>query len=199
MPAAPTAIYSPPNWLDHLDWEQVFGNRHAVEVELGCGKGAFLAWAARTHPHINFAGVERQLRRLRKVDQKTQRLGLVNVRLLRIEAGYLVTRLIPDGSISAYHVYFPDPWPKRRHHQRRLFSAEFVEQLERTLRPNGRVHVATDHEEYHQWICRRLTESQKFREQRPLELPDEARTEFERLFLAAGKPILRSQWERLRE
>ena len=81
-----TALYKPVNWLDPLDWRVVFDEPRPVEIDVGCGKGAFLLWAVQARPVHNFIGVERQLVRLRKVDKKLQRLGLCNVRLIRIEA-----------------------------------------------------------------------------------------------------------------
>jgi len=194
--APASAIYRPADWLTQFNWVEMFGNDRPVEVEIGCGKGGFLIWSARTFSDRNFLGVERQLDRLRRVDKKTQRAGLTNVRLLRIEAGYLVARLVRPESVAAYHVLFPDPWPKRRHHGRRLFSAAFVEEVSRTLAPAGYVNVATDHDEYEEWIRREMRVSRMFKEVPPVTLPVEARTEFERIFLATEKPIHRSRWQK---
>lgn len=187
----PTAIYTPGNWIDPLDWRQVFSEPRPIEVDIGSGKGSFLVWAAQTRPHANFLGVERLLVRLRKVDRKIQRLRLHNVRLLRIEASYLVGKLIPGASVAAYHILFPDPWPKRRHRRRRLFAATFVDDLHRTLQKGGAVNVATDHSEYFAEIRKVMGQSGLFTETTPEVLPDAARTDFEREFLSAGWPILR--------
>lgn len=191
-----TAIYSPPNWIDPLDWQQVFARPLAIEVDIGCGKGSFLLWAAQRRPGSNFVGVERLLARLRKVDRKIQRLGLANVRLLRIEAGYLVARLIPAESVAVYHIYFPDPWPKRRHRRRRLFTADFVSHLHRTLQPGGVVNIATDCDDYFSEIKKLMSGSGRFVETQPEHLPPEARTDFEREFLAAGREIGRCRFVR---
>src|SRR5512138_3837196 len=101
-----TALYAPADWFHELDWPAVFGRDRPVEIDIGCGKGRFLAWAAAQEPEHSFLGVDRLLARLRRVDRKVQRLGLANVRLVRIEAGYLVAHLVPARSVAAYHVYF---------------------------------------------------------------------------------------------
>lgn len=196
MNALASNIYRPPDWLTPFDWRAVFGDDQPVEVEIGCGKGGFLIWSARTFADRNFLGVERQLARLRKVDKKAQRAGLTNVRLVRIEAGYLVAKLFRSESVAGYHVLFPDPWPKRRHHGRRLFSNGFVGELVRTLVGSGYVNVATDHEEYAAWIRQKMATPGVFKEVPALTLPVEAQTEFERVFLATATPIHRSRWQK---
>jgi tRNA (guanine-N7-)-methyltransferase len=194
MQKSSTAIYVPPNWLAPLDWREVFGNEQPVELDIGCGKGSFLLRSAQMNPGTNFVGIERLLRRARKIDRKVQRLGLQNVRLLRVEAGYLVGYLVPAAAVTAYHIYFPDPWPKRRHHPRRLMSPAFILDLQRTLRDNGTVNSATDHEEYFQWIQRGFLETTGFTEAEPEILSEQTRTDFEREFLSAGKPVYRCRW-----
>ena len=191
-----TVLYTPPNWIEPLNWQSVFAKSRPIEVDVGCGKGGFLLWAAQTQPDQNFFGVDRLLLRLRKVDKKIRRFGLSNVRLIRIEASYLIAKLIPESSVSAYHIYFPDPWPKRRHHRRRLFSSAFVGNLRRTLQPSGAVNVTTDQEDYFREIGTLMQESGVFAAESPLPLPDEARTEFEREFLAAGMLVFRGRWKR---
>ena len=98
--------------------------------------------------------------------------------------------------MSAYHIYFPDPWPKRRHHRRRLFSPAFVGDLRRTLQPGGAVNVTTDQDDYFQEMTALMQEPGFFVAEPPLSLPDEARTEFECEFLAAGQPVFRGRWKR---
>jgi tRNA (guanine-N7-)-methyltransferase len=191
-----TAIYKPANWLDPLDWRAVFDLPHQIEVDIGCGKGAFLLWAAQARPQRNFVGVERQLARLRKVDKKIQRLAIHNVKLIRIEAGYFVSKLVPNRSVIAYHIYFPDPWPKRRHQPRRLFNATFIGELHRTLARGGVVHVASDDTDYFTQIRTAMVGTGKFAIKPPKTLPSEARTEFESVFLAQGKEIYRACFAR---
>lgn len=186
-----SAIYKPTSYFELLDWREVFGREAPVEIDVGCGKGAFLVWAAGARPDHNFLGVDRQLVRLRKVDKKIQRIGLTNVRLLRLEFSYLISKLIPDGSVTAYHIFFPDPWPKRRHAAKRLFQPSFVSELQRTLAKGGAVNVATDDASYFAQIVGLMN---GFRVEPPLSLPEEARTEFEKIFLAKGQAIHRGRW-----
>jgi tRNA (guanine-N7-)-methyltransferase len=195
-PARPSVIYTPANWFEPLDWSRVFVQDQPIEIDLGCGKGAFLFWAAQTQPHRNFVGVDRLLRRLRRVDGKAVRAGLQNLHLLRIESAYLISKLIPDHSVSAYHVLFPDPWPKRRHHGRRLIGVPFLADVRRTLVDGGIVNCATDHEEYFVWIQREFQKDGGFLKDEPPPLPEEARTDFERKFVAAGRKVYRSRWQK---
>ena len=194
MQTVGTAIYLPSNWLGPLDWRDLFGVERPVEVDIGCGKGSFLLRSAQAHPEVNFLGVDRLLRRLRKIDRRIQRSGLWNARLIRVEAGYMARYLIPKTSVSAYHVYFPDPWPKRRHHERRLMSTIFLSDLHRTLLDGGVVNCATDHEEYFQWIQGEFRRTDGLVELRPEVLSEDVRTDFEKEFLAAGKQIFRCRW-----
>ena len=188
-------MYQPGNWLDPLDWSAVFAApNQPVEIDVGCGKGGFLLWSAETRPTTNFLGVERQLIRLRKVDKKILDRQLTNVRLLRVEAGYLVGKLIPAQSVTAYHIFFPDPWPKRRHQARRLFQPAFVCELHRTLRPGGAVNVATDDLDYFAQMQKVMRGSGRFQEAIAAALPVEAQTEFEKIFLAKGRSIGRAKF-----
>ncbi|MEI6085676.1 MAG: tRNA (guanosine(46)-N7)-methyltransferase TrmB [Verrucomicrobiota bacterium] len=193
---AHSTIYQPANWLDLLDWTQVFPKAQPVEIDIGSGKGGYLLWAAQTKPGINFLGIERQLIRLRKVDKKILRFELTNARQMRCEASYLVGKLIPAGSVAAYHIYFPDPWPKRRHHSRRVFQPEFIRDLHRTLAPGGVVHAATDDPDYFEYIQKVMRASGLFTERSADSLPVEAQTEFEKIFLAQGKKIGRAKYLR---
>jgi tRNA (guanine-N7-)-methyltransferase len=192
----PSVIYTPANWFEPLDWSRVFARKQPIEIDVGCGKGAFLFWAAQTQPQRNFVGVDRLLRRLRRVDGRAVRAGLQNVSLLRIESTYLISKLVPDRSVSTYHVLFPDPWPKRRHRGRRLIGAPFLADVHRTLTDGGIVNCATDHEEYFEWIQREFQKYGGFVKDEPRPLPEEARTDFERKFVAAGRTIHRCRWQK---
>jgi tRNA (guanine-N7-)-methyltransferase len=195
--ATPTDfIYKPATILDPLDWREVFGRVAPLEIDVGCGKGNFLAWAARQRPGHNFLGVDRQLVRLRKVEKKIRRDKLTNARLLRLEFSYLIERLIPDGSVAAYYVFFPDPWPKRRHAGNRLFQESFVGHLRRTLGERGVLNVATDNAPYFGQITELMNASPHFAGEPTEPLPGEAQTEFEKIFLAKGDPIYRARWRK---
>ncbi len=131
-----------------LDFEYLFGNANDVEVELGIGKGRFLIDAAQCNENTNYFGVEWASKYLRIAHQRCLRRQLRNVRLARADAREFVEFFLPADSIKAYHIYFPDPWPKNRHHKRRLINSEFIAEIERTLIPGGRLWMATDHVEY---------------------------------------------------
>lgn len=130
----------------------LFPVRQPVEVELGAGDGSFLVEQASRHPAHNFIGIERLMGRLRKIDRKGQRAGLANLRLIRIEAAYFVEYLVPPGVVNTFHVYFPDPWPKKRHHRRRLVNARFADAVARALRSGGCLHLRTDDAAYFAWM-----------------------------------------------
>lgn len=178
------SLILPPELLTStLDMAGVFGRCAPVEVDIGCGKGRFLAARAKACSDRDFLGIERLPARVRKVEAKLLGAGVVNVRLVGLEASYVVGRMLGAGTVSVFHVYFPDPWPKRRHHQRRLFSREFVDDLAVRLVDGGQVRVLTDHAEYFREIkgllggCRGLVDDGA-----PTDLCDEERTNFEVLF-----------------
>jgi tRNA (guanine-N7-)-methyltransferase len=138
-------------------WPAVFGRRGAVEIEIGAGRGHFLFAAVVTRPAHNFLAIEASTSRARWLAGEAVARGLTNVRILRADAGCVVATLIPDASVDAYHIYFPDPWWKRRHHRRRLFTPAFAGALARTLRAGGAAHVATDVPAYYDTICALLS------------------------------------------
>jgi len=109
-------IYGLPSIVERMDLTRLFPIPQPLEVELGCGDASFLVEQARRHPEKNFIGVERLLGRLRKLDRKGRRAGLANLRGVRIESSYFLEYLLPPHSVSVLHIYFPDPWPKKKHH-----------------------------------------------------------------------------------
>ena len=196
-------IVTPPSWTRTLSLPELFGlGAHEaclpLEIEIGCGKGRFLAARAKKNPGTLFLGIDRLLARLRKVDKKLKREGLTNVRLLRIEAAYAVRHLLAPGAASMIHVYYPDPWPKRRHHRRRLFTVPFMDSLDRVLAAEGAVHVATDHAEYYEEIMTLVKEDPRFVEAPAREPTEDERSEFETLFLAQGTPVRRCAFKKRR-
>ena len=163
----------------------------AVEVDVGCGKGRFLLARASRHRGVGFLGIERQAGRIQKVARRAERVGLRNVRLLQLEASYVIEHLLPAASVSCYYVFFPDPWPKRRHQARRLFDAAFLACAWRTLVPGGCIHVATDDAAYFGQIVSDLAGNKRFAEVAPFAPGPNEQTDFERTFTGQGKAILR--------
>ena len=135
-----------------IDWRAMFGNDHPVEMEIGMGKGTFITDQARARPDVNFFGIEWARWYWRYASDRLRRNHCQNARTVRAEAGFFVRELVPDASLSVLHVYFPDPWPKKRHHKRRLIQEPFLKQVERVLAPGGRLQVVTDHQEYFEQI-----------------------------------------------
>src|SRR6185369_7549051 len=134
-------LYTPFSYVERLDTTALFEVSQPIEVELGAGDGSFLIeWASLKRNH-NFIGVERLMGRLKKVEKKARRAGLTNVRGIRLEIAYLVEYLLPPGSVSAFHIYFPDPWPKKRHRKNRLIQEPFVNVLANALHATGVVYL----------------------------------------------------------
>lgn len=189
-------IVAPEQLEPMVDFARLFGNDRPVEMEIGCGKGGFLLRQARAHPERNYFGVEWAGRYFRYAADRMRRWGLSNVRLVRMDAGYLVRSLLPAGSISALHIYHPDPWPKRRHRKRRLFSPEFVEAVVRVLAPGARWAIQTDHREYFE-VIRSLVCARA--ELEPIEFDDaeygtaneRTETNFEIKYVREGRTIYR--------
>jgi tRNA (guanine-N7-)-methyltransferase len=148
VPLAESSILKCFPITERLRLDEIFLAKQKLEVELGAGDGAFLIAYAKAHPELNLIGIERLLGRLRKIDRKAHRAGLKNIRLLRLEAAYFVQYLLAPASATAFHIYFPDPWPKRRHWKNRLINENFAELLRGALAAGGVVHLRTDDNPY---------------------------------------------------
>ena len=184
-----------------IRWADLYGNNHPVEVEIGFGKGRFLISAGERFPDVNYFGIERKARYFRIARPRIQKRRLLNVRILYGDALTLIHEAVPEDSVHAYHIYFPDPWWKKRHRKRRLFRAGFLEDLARTLIPGGCLYIATDVEEYFDEIAASISENPQFgRVDNPAERMEQAGyvpTNFEVKRAMAGSPIYRAVFERL--
>jgi len=184
-----------------LVWREVFGNDRPVELEVGFGKGLFLLTAAQAHPEINFVGVEIVRKYQLFAGTRLAKRGLSNVRVACADVRLFLPRFVAAESLQAVHVYFPDPWWKKRHHKRRVFTAEFVAECLRVLRRGGRLHAVTDVEEYAAVMSALLADQPALR---PLPPPSEKEplhdldylTNFERKFRKQGKKIYRMSYQR---
>lgn len=195
-PFSETFRIMPDDWLNPLPLERWFRPGAPLEVDVGCGKGRFLLARAVAHPETDFLGLDRMLGRLHKIDRKLVRRKIANARWLRLDAYYAVTYLLPPESVTTYYIFFPDPWPKKRHHDYRLFNARFLDSLHRTLRPGGRAHFSTDHKPYFDEVVAALEADRRFTAViPPFEPGDDERTDFELMFRSVN-PIGRYSFEK---
>ena len=177
-----------------LDFVEVFGRAAPVHVEIGCGKGTFLVNEARGQPEVNFLAIEWARKYYRWAVDRIGRWDLTNVRIVRAEAAQFVKDVVPSQSVDCFHIYFPDPWPKRRHHKRRFCKLDNVEQLVRCLKVGGLVRIATDHAEYYELI-RSLVEGHNqletvhFLAGAGASLGEWVGTNFERKYIKQDRPI----------
>lgn len=176
---------------ERLDLRAIFGRSAPIEVDAGCGDGAFLCGSATRHPEICYLGIERLLGRTRKTCRRAAKANLANARVLRIETAYATRWLLPPASIRVFHILFPDPWPKRRHWPQRLIQPEFLRDVARVLEPAGELRIKTDDADYARWIARAISETGGFHQLPWPEESDEVRSDFEAGFLAKGIPIHR--------
>ncbi len=149
---------------------------------------------AQQHPEINLLAVERLLGRVRKIEKRTVRAGLNNLRVLRLEFGYTVRYLLPPGSISIAHIMFPDPWPKRRHWPRRLIQPDFVRDLGHALKPGGELRFTTDHEHYFGTAQQAIREAQALQPAPEWNWSADPKTDFQQTFDAEGRATYRARW-----
>jgi tRNA (guanine-N7-)-methyltransferase len=126
----------------------LFPNAQPFEMEIGSGKGRFLLERAAKHPGRNFLGVDYAWRFLREGYERAGQRKLSNLRFYKAEASDVVRMWIPDGSVDIFHIYFPDPWPKRQQRKRRLLTPDFFKLLHQRLRPGGKLELATDNFDY---------------------------------------------------
>ena len=182
--------------LNPIALAEVFPKAQPLEIELGSGDGSFLAEYARRHPEHNFIGTERLLGRIRKLERKCRRLGLENLGGVRIESSYFLQYLLPPHAAVALHIYFPDPWPKRKHRRHRLINEAFPVLASHAMAPNGVVYLRTDNEDYFNQMLEVFAASPLFL---PTGTPDELAgltTDFERDFQARGIQTLRAAYQR---
>jgi tRNA (guanine-N7-)-methyltransferase len=176
-----------------VDPRGFFDNDRPVELEIGTGKGRFLLARAAARPDLNFIGIEWARAYCIYAADRFRRAGLTNVRMLRADAAAFVKDCLPDRSIFRLHVYFPDPWPKRRHHRRRLIQPGFVDQLRRILQSGGQLLVVTDHLGYFDHIRRVLGGAAGFVRTPMPKLAGQDNelvgTNFERKYIAQGRPF----------
>ena len=191
-PAEP-GEFLPENYFRRLSPSELFTREAPLEVDLGSGDGSFALAMARQFPDRNFLAVERLLGRVRKTCKRATEARLPNLQVLRLEARYTVEWLLPHASVSRLHLLFPDPWPKVRHHRRRLINSEFLGALSKVLVPAGDFLFKTDHEDYFEWATDKLSLSKHFQsiawDDQCGELSQYPQTDFEAQWLAEGRSV----------
>lgn len=186
------------NYLSVLDLQSLFQQEGPVEIEVGSGKGTFLVNQARAHADVNYLGIEWANQYYKHCVDRVRRWELGNVRVLRTDAREFIGRCLAPGSVRTLHVYFPDPWPKKRHHKRRFFTTSNIKLALRCLTDGGQLRAATDHQEYFEQIRAVLLAEREIAEQLeqidflPVDAADEGEwvgSNFERKYVKEGRAI----------
>ena len=188
LPPGETLLHPITSAVEKIDLAGLFPVEQPLELELGCGDGSFTLQYALANPGQNIVALERLLGRITKLDRKGHRAGLKNLRLLRAEAAYVLEYLLPPGLLDAIHVYFPDPWPKKRHHKNRLISEPFPLLAKRLVREGGIVYLRTDNIEYFEQMLEVFGDANGFE---AVETPESLKalvTDFEQEFNSQGIP-----------
>ncbi|MCX5895462.1 MAG: tRNA (guanosine(46)-N7)-methyltransferase TrmB [Proteobacteria bacterium] len=189
-------------WESPFDWKAIFGNTNPVEIEIGCGRGMFIIKSALENPEVNYLGIEKSLSFFRMLKEQVKKSTAENIRLIRGEAFYLFKKFVPQHSVRTLHIYFPDPWPKKRHHKRRLVNAAFFEAAVNALMPQGCIFIATDFQDYFAGILQAARACQGLEELSCQEIspqnsnPETARTSYERKYLIQGRTICKASYRK---
>jgi len=187
-------IVPPPEPGVILDFRAMFGGDRPIEMEIGCGKGGFLLNRARALPDRGFLGVEYANKFFQYAADRMVRWSVANVRLMRADARHLVIHHLRPACLTMLHIYHPDPWPKRRHHKRRLIQPEFVAAAVEALMPGGRLAVQTDHAEYFGQMSEVIAQEGRLRPV-PFDIPEagvvdgRVQTNYEVKYLREGRTI----------
>lgn len=191
-------LFSMPATEQLLDLKQLFGNENPVELEVGFGKGAFLIEAVPLHPDRNYLGIEIDKGLSLYVATRMAKRKFPNVKVTHGDAGRLLSQHLADRSLSALHVYFPDPWWKKKHRKRRVFNEAFAQQAARVIQPGGYLYLATDVAEYFQVMLGIVAQQSEFvledagREERAAE-DAKPETNFEKKARKEGRPVWRAR------
>lgn len=177
-----------------LDFDSLFGRHARTVLEIGFGDGKSLAAMAQAQPETNFLGIEVHRPGIGSLLQALEVAGLTNVRISNRDAIVVIKNQINDNSLDAVHLFFPDPWPKKRHHKRRIVSQAFLSEIARVLRPAGLLHMATDWQDYAAHMMQELGRHELFQnttgENEYSEKPDyRPETKFERRGLKLGHKV----------
>ncbi len=179
-----------------VDFNEIFGGAAPLHIEIGSGRGTFLVTQAAAFPDTNFIGIEWASRYYRYAVDRIARRDLRNVRMVRDDAADFIAEHLADQTVDWYHIYFPDPWPKKRHNKRRMLCDENLAQMIRTLKPGGIINAATDHIDYFDQMKKVLLDPDKNHIEQVLytrpvgaKEGEYAGTNFERKYLIEGRKI----------
>lgn len=184
-----------------FDSAVLFSRVQPLEVEVGSGKGLFIAAAARAHADHNYLGIEVAVKYARYAAARLARQGSDNAVVIGGDALALFHDWFPDQSLAAIHIYFPDPWWKKRHKKRRVLSEQFLSDVERTLLPGGSLHFWTDVEEYYQSTLELIAATVQLTgplpvAEKPAEHDLDYRTHFERRTRKNEEPVYRAEFRK---
>jgi tRNA (guanine-N7-)-methyltransferase len=142
---------------NHIAYKDIFGNSNGVTLEIGFGMGIATAEIAESNPDKNYLGVEVHRPGIGRLLWEIEKRSLRNIRIIEYDAVFVIEKMIPDASLDAVHVFFPDPWPKKRHHKRRLIQRPFTEKLAAGLKNGGYLYMVTDWEDYATFALEQLS------------------------------------------
>ena len=202
MTAIDAITVDPTSLGERTNLRALFENDNPIELEIGCGKGGFLLRRARANPDRNFVGIEWANKFYKFAADRMARWGVANVRIMRTDAKNFVIHHLTPACLAVLHIYHPDPWPKKRHHKRRLIQPDFIVAAVRALAPDGRLAIQTDHAEYFEQI-KQVTSARP--ELRPIPFEDEqygtvgeeVGTNFEIKYQREGRDFHRLAFRRL--
>jgi len=148
----PAVVLKEEDINEKVDFKALFGRSQEVHIEIGAGKGTFIVNQARTFPEIDFLGIEWARKYYRHAVDRIGRWQLKNARMIRTEAADFIAKNLKNSSVDWFHVYFPDPWPKKRHNKRRFLCKDNLTEMLRCLKTGGVIQIATDHKDYYEQI-----------------------------------------------
>lgn len=193
LPKPPTPKYGEPQPQtapEPVDFGALFGNNNPVEIEVGYGTGRFIIEYAAKHPDTNILGIEITRKMVDHVANKVHGAGLTNVRLIHTDGRAYLKERVPEKSVERVHVYFPDPWVKKRHIKRRIINQEFLSAVHRVLKPGGRFNFFTDHKDYFDYFTEHRREFGKFTDDDSI--GDYTPTSYEMKWVKMGRTIYRA-------
>ncbi len=183
-PSKPRVMLDSPK----IEISNLFAQKAPLIVEIGVGKGLFIRKYAQQTPEMNFLGIEKFLKWTRHAAKRIENAKLPNVKLVAAPAEEILPQLL-DESVHEFHILFPDPWPKRRHNQRRVIQNGTIQLMHEKLEPRGLLHIATDHKEYYDWICKILKPWIDHHFDQQINMQNKVLSNYQIKYMKEGRPI----------